>query len=148
MLVYTHCQGMILNTWTPRGLCWFGGHWVLVAVCPMPGETGLGTNNNVVFPSCSGTMIAMPPLNTVCHIGASPWVPSGRPIRTKPGNLFKVRRIPKSTCRPLCTCIGFALHMVCIGIMRCVGLGVTQEVLEHIFSKSLGKGLTKSYPED
>ncbi len=57
--------------------------------------------------------------------------------------------IAGSIVSPLFTCLGFALDMVCIGIMHCMDLGVTQEVLGTIFSEYVDKGgLAKSHPED
>ena len=52
-----------------------------------------------------------------------------RTKRHKPGTFFKAQRFAGSTVSPLFTCPGFTLDMVCIGIMRCVDLGVTQYVL-------------------
>jgi hypothetical protein len=53
---------------------------------------------------------------------------------------FKAQRLAGSTVSPLFSCPGFTLDKVCIGVMHCVDLGVTQEVLGNIFSEYLEKG--------
>jgi hypothetical protein len=58
----------------------------------------------------------------------------------KPGAFFKAQRLAGSTVSPLFSCPGFTLDKVCIGVMHCVDLGVTQEVLGIIFSEYLEKG--------
>ena len=63
-----------------------------------------------------------------------------RTTRHKPGAFFKAQRLAISTVSPLFTCLGFTLDMVCIGIMHCVDLGVTQAVLGNIFADYLDKG--------
>ena len=63
--------------------------------------------------------------------------------RTKkgnPGTCLKAQRLAISTVNPSFTCLGFTLDMVCIGIMHCVDLGVTQEMFANIFSEYLDRG--------
>jgi hypothetical protein len=62
-----------------------------------------------------------------------------RTSRYKPGALFMAQRLAISTVSPLFSCPGFTLDKVCIGVMHCVDLGVTQEVLGNIFSEYLEK---------
>ena len=49
-----------------------------------------------------------------------------RTSRYKPGAFFKAQRLAGSTVSPLFSCPGFTLDKVCIGVMHCVDLGVTQ----------------------
>ena len=69
-----------------------------------------------------------------------------RTKRHKPGTVFKAQRITRATVSPLFTCPGFTVDMVCIRIMHCVDLGVTQEVLGNIFSEYLDKGACQVVP--
>ena len=63
-----------------------------------------------------------------------------RTNRYKAGCFFKAQRLAGSHVSPLFSCPGYTLDMVCIGVMHCVDLGVTQEVLGNIFSEFMDKG--------
>jgi hypothetical protein len=67
-------------------------------------------------------------------------VPHVGPQDTSLVLFFKAQRLARSTVSPLFSCPRFTLDKVCIGVMHCVDLGVTQEVLGNIFSEYLEKG--------
>ena len=75
-----------------------------------------------------------------CHTGAFQKVPHGGPQDTSLVLFFNAQRLAGSTVSTLFSCPGFTLEKVCIGVMHCVDLGVTQEVLGNIFSEYLEKG--------
>ena len=53
--------------------------------------------------------------------------------RRGPGTFLQAKRLARATVSPLFACPCFAAGMVCIGIMLCVDLVVTQEVFwQHL----------------
>ena len=124
---------MIFNLWMPRGLCWRGAiglYWWYVCQAKWLGLAP----SNIMFSSWNGIMICWRCTPTTddnmqyreCSIGAK-W----KAKRRRPGTVFKAQMLARATVKTLFTCPGFTLDMVCVGIMLCVELGVTQGVWER-----------------